>query len=169
MLVAIQFALALTVLIGAGLLVQSIRRVASVDLGFERDGVVSFSVRPPRGKYDAPQQAAALYQRILSAVNAVPSVEASAAAGGALLRTKVETDAQRGTATALEAFYHPVSTDYFRIRRIGIASGRAFTDDAYDTWWTDRVKEIHGFDLRGPGAAFPKVTLVHEWKAPGVS
>ena len=47
--------------------------------------------------------------------------------------------------------------------------GRAFTDDSYDTWWTDRVKEIHGFDLRGPGAALPKVTLVHEWKAPGVS
>ena len=128
-LVAIQFALALTVLIGAGLLVQSIRRVASVDLGFEREGVVSFSVRPPGGKYDAPQQAAALYQRILAAVNAVPSVEASAAAGGALLRTKVETDAQRGTATSLEAIYHPVSTDYFRIRRIRLAAGRAFTDE----------------------------------------
>jgi putative ABC transport system permease protein len=111
------------------LLVQSIRRVASVDLGFDREGVVSFSVRPPRGKYDTPQQAAALYQRILAAVDAVPSVEATAAAGGALLRTKVETDAQRGAATPLEAYYHPVSTDYFRIRRIGIVAGRAFTDE----------------------------------------
>lgn len=47
--------------------------------------------------------------------------------------------------------------------------GRVFSDDAYDTWWTDRIKDIHGFDLRGPGASLPQVTLVHEWKAPGVS
>jgi putative ABC transport system permease protein len=128
-LVAIQFALAITVLIGAGLLVQSVRRVSSVPLGFDPDGVVSFSVRPPRGKYDAPEQAAALYQRILAAVNAVPSVQATAAAGGALLRTKVETDDQRGAVTALEAFYHPISADYLKIRRIPLASGRGFTDE----------------------------------------
>lgn len=44
---------------------------------------------------------------------------------------------------------------------------RAFGGDAYDTWWTDRVKEIHGFDLRQPGVSMRKVQLVHEWKAPG--
>jgi predicted permease len=128
-LVAIQFALAITVLIGTGLLVRSIVRVASVPLGFEPEGVVSFAIRPPRGKYDQPAQAAALYQRILSAVNAVPSVELSAAAGGALLGTKVETDEHSGAASGFEARYHPISPDYFRLRRIPMVAGRAFTDE----------------------------------------
>ena len=128
-LVVIQFALAITVLIGSGLLVRSVVRVASVPLGFDPEGVVSFAIRPPRGKYDQPAQAAALYQRILAAVNAVPSVELSAAAGGALLPTKVETDEHRGAESVLEARYHPISTDYFRVRRIPIVAGRSFTDE----------------------------------------
>ena len=128
-LVAIQFALAITVLIGTGLLVRSVVRVASVPLGFDPNGVVTFAIRPPRGKYDQPAQAAALYQRILTAVNAVPSVELSAAAGGALLPTKVETDEHRGAESAVEARYHPISTDFFRLRRIPIVAGRGFTDE----------------------------------------
>ena len=128
-LVAIQFALAITVLIGTGLLVRSVIRVASVPLGYEPNGVVSFAIRPPRGKYDQPAQAAALYQRILVAVNAVPSVEMSAAAGGALLPTKVETDERRGTDATLEARYHPISQDYFRLQRIPLVAGRVFTED----------------------------------------
>ena len=128
-LVAVQFALAITVLIGTGLLVRSVVRVASVPLGFDPNGVVSFSIRPPRGKYDQPAEAAALYQRILTAVNAVPSVELSAAAGGALLPTKVETDEHRGAESAVEARYHPISTDFFRLRRIPIVAGRGFTDE----------------------------------------
>ena len=128
-LVAIQFALAITVLIGTGLLVRSVVRVASVPLGFEPNGVVTFAVRPPRGKYDQPAQAAALYQRILTAVNAVPSVELSAAAGGALLPTKVETDEHRGAESVVEARYHPISPDFFRLRRIPIVAGRGFTDE----------------------------------------
>lgn len=128
-LVAIQFALAITVLIGTGLLVRSIVRIASVPLGFDREGVVSFAIRPPNGKYDQPAQAAALYERILNAVNAVPSVELSAAAGGALLPTKVETDEHRGADAAAEARYHPISTEYFRVRRIPIVAGRGFTDE----------------------------------------
>jgi len=81
-LVSIQFALAITVLIGAGLLIQSVRRVSSVSLGYDPDGTISFSIAPPAHKYDSPAQAAALYKRILEAVRAVPSVEAVAAAGG---------------------------------------------------------------------------------------
>ena len=128
-LVVIQFALAITVLIGAGLLVRSVARVASVPLGFDSEGVVSFAIRPPRGKYDQPAQAAALYQRILTTVNAVPSVELSAAAGGALLPTKVETEEHRGAEAAVEARYHPISAEYFRLRRIPMVAGRAFTDE----------------------------------------
>ena len=46
--------------------------------------------------------------------------------------------------------------------------GRAFTDSEYDKWWLSHIKDVHGFDLRQPFTP-PKLSLVHEWKAPGVS
>src|SRR5262245_16356712 len=58
-LVAVQFALAITVLVGAGLLIQSVRRVATVALGYDTNGTISFAISPPRGKYDQPVQALA--------------------------------------------------------------------------------------------------------------
>ncbi len=63
-LVVLQLTLAITVLIAAGLLIQSVRRVSNVDLGYDTDNVVSFGIVPPKGRYDAPEQAAALYRRI---------------------------------------------------------------------------------------------------------
>ena len=50
----------------------------------------------------------------------------------------------------------------------GSALGRAFTSSEYDKWWLKHVQDVHGFDLTKPMPP-PKVTLVHEWKAPGVS
>jgi len=126
-LVVIQFALAITVLIAAGLLIQSVRRVSNVDLGYDVDGVISFDVFPPAGRYDAPAQAAALYRRILDATKALPSVETSAAAGGALLPTKLETD-DRPDGGGPQVAYHPISTDFLKTFRVGIVDGRGFTD-----------------------------------------
>lgn len=128
-LVAVQLALAITVLIGAGLLVQSARRVSSVDLGYDPDGAISFVVTPPGGKYDAPEQAAALYRRILDATRAIPSVELSAAAGGALLPTKLETEDRPSGGAPLFVSYHLVSADYLKILRIPVVQGRGFTDE----------------------------------------
>ena len=45
---------------------------------------------------------------------------------------------------------------------------RRFTDSDYDRWWVKHVRDVHGVDLTS-AAPLPKLTLVHEWKAPGVS
>ncbi|MGH7618286.1 MAG: FtsX-like permease family protein, partial [Gemmatimonadaceae bacterium] len=127
-LVVIQFAVAITVLVAAGLLIQSIRRVSNVDLGYDTHDVVAFSAFPPKGKYDAPAQAAALYQRIIEATRAIPTVEATAAAGGALLPTKLETD-DHPNANGPQVAYHPISTDFLKVYRLRIVDGRGFTDD----------------------------------------
>lgn len=44
---------------------------------------------------------------------------------------------------------------------------RAFGSDAYDTWWVERIKEIHGADIKS-GFTPPKITPLFEWTAPGV-
>jgi len=121
-----QMALAIAVLIAAGLLIQSLRRLSGVPLGYDPD-VLTFAISPPAHRYDAPADAAALYRRILDATTAIPSVEGVAAAGGALLDTRVETDGQHSS-TAPEALYHPISASYFDVFRIRLVAGRGFTE-----------------------------------------
>lgn len=128
-LVAVQFALALTLLVGAGLLIQSFRRMASVPLGYDARDTIEFAISPPRHRYEKPAEAAALYARLLDAVSAVPGVTGAAAKGGALLPVKVETDASFGGRAVESAVYHPVSTGYRQILRIPLVAGRWFNDD----------------------------------------
>jgi len=128
-LVALQFALALTLLMGAGLLLQSFRRMLDVSLGYDSRDTIDFAISPPRHRYESPAEAAALYARILDALRNVPGVTTAAAAGGALLPVKVESDASSGGRAEKTAAYHPVSTDYRKTMRIPMVTGRWFTDD----------------------------------------
>ena len=128
-LVSLQFALAITLLIGAGLLVQSVRRVTSVALGYDPEGVVSFAIRPDVKRYATPADAAALYRRVMDAVRAVPSVRSAAAAGGALIETRIDVQGRASSATPPTGLYHPVSSEYFKTLHVPIVAGRGFTDD----------------------------------------
>jgi putative ABC transport system permease protein len=128
-LVSVQVALALTLLIGAGLLLQSFRRLASVPLGYDPSGVIAFTIKPPSPRYDEPAQAAALYARILDAMRAVPGVSTAAAAGGALMPTPVQTDEPSTGRPPDQARYHPVSTEYLKTMRVALLAGRWFTED----------------------------------------
>ena len=128
-LVIVQFAMALSLLLGAGLLVQSLRRILAVPLGYEPDGVISFAIAPTTHAYDAPSGAAALWARIIDGEHAVPGVQAAAAAGGALLPTSVVPEgAAPGGRPMLQALYHTVSADYLRTMRIPLVAGRWFSD-----------------------------------------
>ena len=127
-LVVVQFALALSLLLGAGLLLQSFRRLVAVPLGFDPNGVVAFAIAPMSHAYDQPAAAAALYDRILDAERAIPGVEVAAAAGGALIPTTVVPEHAAPNGEPLRALYHPVSTDYLRAMRIRLVSGRWFAD-----------------------------------------
>ncbi len=129
LLVSLQFALALTLLVGCGLLIQSFRRLASVPMGYDADGLVEFTVAPQSHQYDSPQAAAQLYARILAAVDAVPGVQSSAAAGGALLSTPVQKAGVPADGQPLpDALYHLVSADYLRTMRTPMLAGRWFSD-----------------------------------------
>jgi putative ABC transport system permease protein len=128
-LVSLQFGLAFTLLVGAGLLIQSVRRVLATPLGYDPSNVIAFNLAPQGKKYEAPADAALLYRRIADAVAAVPGVEMAAIAGGALIPTRVEPVGQPTDGEELRALYHPVSAEYLRTMRIPLVSGRWFTED----------------------------------------
>jgi putative ABC transport system permease protein len=135
-LVVAQLALALMLLVGTGLLVQSLRRVTAVPLGFNPDGVVVGSIEPP-AKYGRPEQAAELYGRLLDRVRAVPGVRDVAIVNHAPLGTGwVPTTVRRpgadrgGTAgDGPGPLYRTVSESYLRVMQMRMAAGRWLTSD----------------------------------------
>jgi putative ABC transport system permease protein len=128
-LVALQFAFALTLLMGAGLLIQSFRRLLSVPLGYDPSETIEFAISPPAHRYDAPSEAASLYGRILTAVRAVPGVIDAAAMGGAQIPTKIETDATSAGRPVESALYRTISAGYQKTMRIPVVAGHWFTED----------------------------------------
>jgi predicted permease len=74
-LVITQFALAVMLLVGAGLLVRSLLSVQNVDLGFRPERVFMLALAPPVST--TPVQRAGFYKRVLEQVEALPGVESA--------------------------------------------------------------------------------------------
>ena len=142
-LVVVQFALALVLLVGAGLLFQSFRRAARVDAGFDPTGLVTVRVSPGAA-YAKPGEAAALYRRLIDATRAVPGVIDAAFInhapfGGAAITTSVEIEGRAAIDTASnQIFYRTVSDGYARTMKLSMLAGR----------WFDAT------DIRSPGGSF---------------
>ena len=73
-LVVAEVALAVMLLIGAGLMLRSVRALQQVDLGFDPYGVLTMRLSAPTATYDTPEKVTALYQGVLERVRAVAGV-----------------------------------------------------------------------------------------------
>jgi putative ABC transport system permease protein len=78
-LVIAQVSLALVLLIGAGLMVRSIGKLAAIDPGFNPDHVATFTLDLPTGAYpdSAPARITGFYSSMLERVRAIPGVQAA--------------------------------------------------------------------------------------------
>ncbi|WP_321476222.1 ABC transporter permease [uncultured Paludibaculum sp.] len=128
-LVAGQVALALMLLIGAGLMGASLRNVAAIEPGFRAERVLTMEYRLAPGKYASASRQATMQYRIVASVAAVPGV-ASAALVGAL---PFSGNANRISITLpdrpepVAIGYNPVSPGYFRTAGIPLLKGRDFS------------------------------------------
>ena len=77
-----EVALAVILVIGAGLLIRTVYNLANVDVGFEKSRLVTFSISLPERTYPGPMIRMQAYQRVLDALRAVPGVEAATAMFG---------------------------------------------------------------------------------------
>ncbi len=75
-LIVSQVALSLLLLVGAGLLISSLRKLVSQDAGFERDGVLLVSADLRSGNYPR-EQWVAVYQQMLEQLRAAPDVSSA--------------------------------------------------------------------------------------------
>ncbi len=82
-LVVVQIALGLVLIRGTGLLARSFDALMSVDPGFEADGLLTFGLGLPEGRYDTEQKMLAFHRSLTGQLEAIPGVEA--AGGGVWL------------------------------------------------------------------------------------
>jgi putative ABC transport system permease protein len=74
-LVAVQFALSLVLLIGAGLLLKSLQRLESVDLGFNAENTLTMVASLPRTKYDSEEKVLHFYDSAMDGLRNAPGIK----------------------------------------------------------------------------------------------
>ena len=135
-LVVCEMALAVVLLVGAGLLIRSYGALQHVSPGFDPDGVVTFNLSLPEAKYPGAPQISAFTTTLLSQLQAEPGVESAAAifglpfAGGFSASTSFRNPSKPDAADGPTAGMRIVSPDYFKTMRIPLVAGRLF--DAHD-------------------------------------
>jgi putative ABC transport system permease protein len=77
-LVVAEVALAVIVLIGAGLLVRSFQKLSQVDPGFRADHLLSLKIELRRSQYQRGEQIISFYKQLMSRVQALPGVQQAA-------------------------------------------------------------------------------------------
>ena len=125
-LVAIQIAVCFVLLVGAGLLLRTLSKLADVDAGFDRESVVVFRLQAR----DDGRLAASVRERL----RALPSVQAAGSADHDLVegdrdRRRVTIDGGPAPGKGRDlAFVNHIGGDFFAATGIALRSGRATTE-----------------------------------------
>jgi len=136
-LVVSELALAVVLLLAAGLLVRSFNKLLAIDLGFNRENVLTTRISLPRSVYREEPQTQAFYDNLLQRVKSLPGVQSA----GMINHTPLS---GFGIIAFMGIEGHPhmdrekdppigigsVSSDYFQTMGIPLLSGRTY--DARD-------------------------------------
>ena len=143
LLVVSEVALALMLLIGAGLLMRSLAGLRAVDPGFDSKNVLTATVAIPEAKYSTEVLRNLFFARALEGVRTVPGVESAAwvdsvpLQGGSSQYVQVEGQAPMKESEMPVVAVRLPSPGYLRTLRIRLLAGRDFTDA--DTLGAPRV------------------------------
>ena len=134
-LIVSEVALALILLIGAGLMIKSFLSLQKVNPGFNSENVLTLVIAVPSNKYPNKERIESFYAQVLERVKGLPGVQAVGAINNlpmALSGTGTDftfEGRQFGPGnTSYGAGYRIVSGDYFRALTIPLARGRSFTE-----------------------------------------
>jgi predicted permease len=178
-LVVAETALALVLLVGAGLLIKSFARLQNVDPGFSTESVLTAQMSLPAARYPDDAARRAFWARVLESARTLPGVTAAG------LTSNVPFNGMVSSGSYSIVGYNPgptdarphgrqevVGGDYFRAMQIPLVSGRLFNDG--DTAESPRVVVIDqylvnryfssrsplGQQIRRGGPDSPPLTIV---------
>jgi len=130
-----QVALTLVLLVGAGLMLKSLGRVARVDPGFNPAGVLTATIQLPNEKYDKDEKQIVFYRGVSEKLAAMPGVESGAVALSVPFSGFVPTSSFEIENRPMppgdpgpHSILNFVSPGYFQALRIPLLVGRYFTE-----------------------------------------
>jgi predicted permease len=134
-LVMLEVALAVVLVVGAGLLLRSFWNLLSVDAGFNRSRLVTFGMVLPPASYQAPQSRIDFTRRLIDQLREVPGVQGVAAMTGLppmRLVNANDTDFEDYTPQPQQTpfenvdYYQTVTQEYLTTMGIPVLEGRDF-------------------------------------------
>ena len=135
-LVIAEMALAVMLLAGAGLLIRSFTKLASVDPGFHATQALTFELSLPDSRYEQEPQQVGFFDQLLPRLRAIPGVQSAAAAmslplsGSNFVLTFEVAGRPPVPPSQQPAMQIRVATpEYFQTIGIPLKRGRSFTDD----------------------------------------
>ncbi len=134
-LVVVETALAVVLLIGAGLLIKSFSRLQQVNPGFSPDNVLTAEIALPASRYPTAPARAAFWQRLLEKTRGLPGVTSA----GLTTNVPFNGNVSSGSYTIVGMNQVPgdpsphgrqevIGGDYFKAMQIPLTAGRTFTD-----------------------------------------
>jgi len=134
--VVFEMAMAVVLLIGAGLMIRTLSALWNVNPGFDAHNVLTFQISSTSDPSVRPDQLRAKYRATLTAVRSIPGVEGVSLMGGSLPMTgdsevpfwrEGQSRPQHDNEMTFALFYL-VNADYHRAMRIPVIRGRSFTE-----------------------------------------
>jgi putative ABC transport system permease protein len=133
LLVVLEVALALVLLIGAGLMMKSFWRLREVRPGFDAHNLVTMQITLPEKKYEEEEKRVGFFQALVERVESTPGVLSAGIATNPPITDDSRTDLTiegrppRAYGEEQTASYGSVSPGYFNAMGIPLIRGRAFT------------------------------------------
>jgi len=133
--VVTQVALALVLLVGAGLFMKSLSRLRAVDPGFNPKNLLTMRVNLPERKYDTDPKLMEFFNSALEQMRAIPGVESAGAINTLPFsgphsgtRIQIEGEPVRPPGQELSTGICVTDADYFKAMQIPLKRGRLFTE-----------------------------------------
>jgi predicted permease len=148
LLVVVQVAMAIVLLIGASLMIESFKHLRQVELGFEPSNLLTMQIALPPSRYDSDRKKAAFYQELVQRVATVPGVRGVAVAASLPTASSIQFPIQIAGHPLMNTGLRPlgqwqaISNNYFRSLGTALQRGREFTEhDNADSSWVVIINE----------------------------
>jgi len=133
--VVTQVALALVLLVGAGLLLKSLNRLQAVETGFNPENLLTIRVSLPRAKYQEDEKCIAFFKQAVEQMKAIPGVEAAGIVNtapftGLYPGTNVDIEGQPvlPSSQGLNTGVYVTDRTYFETMQIPLKKGRLYNE-----------------------------------------
>lgn len=179
LLVVAEVALAVVLVVGAGLMIRSLSALGRIDLGFNPEHMLTMRLSIPQARYDTPEKVVDFYRILLERVRAVPGVQSAGAVRVLPLATAIGDYGldvegyQEGPGRNAKGDWQIATDGAFEAMGARLLRGRWF--DASDlttsqlvtvvnetmarTYWKD-MNEVVGGQVRVGGMRNPMATVV---------